>query len=99
MYYINKREYERREGNGVRVEIKIYDGIKRKIQNFLLRGGMCMLSFLIKERKCLYRNIPVIKFCYMSEKGRRERETEKERKRAERRKNCGSDKNKNAKTV
>lgn len=38
MYYINKREYERREEDGVRVGKKIYDGVNRKIQNFLLRG-------------------------------------------------------------
>jgi len=85
----------------MRVEKKIYDGVKRKIQNFLLRGGICMLSFLIKERKCLYRNVPVIKFCYMSEKGKaREREKERERLRENRAlKMRGSDKNKNAKTV
>jgi len=51
---------------------------------------MCMLSFLIKEQKCLYKNIPVIKFCYMSEK---RREREKVRGRAERRKIRDSDKN------
>lgn len=42
---------------------------------------MRMLSFLIKERKRLYRNIPVIKFCYMREKRRKKNE----RKRIERR--------------
>lgn len=68
---------------------KIYDGVNRKIQNFLLRGGMCMLSFLIKERKCLYRNIPVIKFCYTSEN---QESGEKEGERAERRKIRDSDK-------
>lgn len=39
-----------------------------------------MLSFLIKERKRLYRNIPVIKFCYMRA---REREREKDGKKKE----------------
>lgn len=37
-----------------------------------------MLSFLIKKRKCLYRNIPVIKFCYTR---KRERKNERGRKR------------------
>lgn len=66
-----------------------------------------MLSFLIKKWKCLYRNIPVIKFCYTRGEKERERERMKggergkkvRRKRAERQKTRGSDKNKNAKTV
>lgn len=57
---------------------KIYDKVKLKIQNFYYRGGMYMLSFLIKKRKCLYRNIPVIKFCYTR---KRERKNERGRKR------------------
>lgn len=49
-----------------------------------------MLSFLIKKRERLYRNIPVIKFCYTREKaiegGRRRdtRNTEKGRKKKSR---------------
>jgi len=52
---------------------------RSKTQNskFFIKGWGCvMLSFLIKEQKCLYRNIPVIKFCYMSEE-RRRRESER----------------------
>lgn len=62
----------------------MYDEVKLKIQNFYYRDGGCMLSVLIKKRKCLYRNIPVIKFCYTRKRERermkgKERERERER--------------------
>lgn len=77
MYYTSKREDEKERGAWVGVG-KIYDKVKLKIQNCYYRGGMYMLSFLIKKQKCLYRNIPVINSCYTR---KRERKNERGRKR------------------
>lgn len=80
---------------------KIYE-IKLKIQNFYYKGGMCMLSFLIK--KMFVQKFRLLNFVIREREKERmkkeEREKKKEiRKRAERQKTRDSDKNKNAKTV